>query len=85
MILIRMLEATPGQPYGDGLEDLLSVEANMILRRKCIQQFLLPEEQIFTLPCYPRMGTPNFTLPSYAPSPNGAISRFDLKAENRKI
>ena len=71
-----MLEATPGQPYGDGLEDLLSVEANMILRRKCIQQFLLPEEQIFTLPCYPRMGTPNFTLPAFPPNPNGAVSRF---------
>ena len=48
----------------------------MILRRKCIQQFLLPEEQIFTLPCYPRMGTPNFTLPAFPPNPNGAVSRF---------
>ena len=36
-----MLEATPGQPYEDRVEDLLEVEKNMILRRQCIQKFLL--------------------------------------------
>jgi hypothetical protein len=36
-----MLEATPGQPYQERLEDLLEVEKNMLLRRQCIQKFLL--------------------------------------------
>ena len=64
-----MLEATPGQPYGENTENLLDVEANMILRRKCIQKFLNPGEQIFTMSCFPRMGTANFTLPWYPPTP----------------
>jgi hypothetical protein len=65
----RMLEATPGQPYGENTENLLDVEANMILRRKCIQKFLLPGEKIFTMTCFPRMGTPGFIEPWYPPTP----------------
>ena len=61
-----MLEATPGQPYGENPENLLDVEANMILRRKCIQRFLLPGEGIFTLSAFPRMGCPGFTEPAHA-------------------
>ena len=33
-----MLEATPGQPYREAPEDLLEVESNMIMRRKCIRE-----------------------------------------------
>jgi hypothetical protein len=41
----------------------------MILRRKCIQKFLLAGEKIFTMTCFPRMGTPGFTEPWYPPTP----------------
>ena len=64
-----MLEATPGQPYGENTENLLDVEANMILRRKCIQKFLQPGEQLYTMSCFPRMGTPGFTQPWHPPTP----------------
>ena len=59
-----MLEATPGHPYGSGIEDLLDVERNMILRRKFITSYLKPSEELFSMTCFPRMGTPNFTLPN---------------------
>ena len=33
-----MLEATPGQPYRETMADLLEVESNMVMRRKCIRE-----------------------------------------------
>jgi glutamate--cysteine ligase catalytic subunit len=59
-----MLEATPGHPYSDSLNDLLEVEANMVARRRHIQAFLNPGEELFSLTTFPRLGTPNFTVPS---------------------
>mmetsp|Transcript_22028 Transcript_22028/g.51261 ORF Transcript_22028/g.51261 Transcript_22028/m.51261 type:complete len:664 (+) Transcript_22028:69-2060(+) len=70
-----MLEGTPGQPYRDTPADLLEVESNMIMRRKCIQKFLQPGEAILTLPVFPRLGTPSFTTPPLMPSPDGEVSR----------
>mmetsp|Transcript_34783 Transcript_34783/g.68217 ORF Transcript_34783/g.68217 Transcript_34783/m.68217 type:complete len:664 (+) Transcript_34783:60-2051(+) len=70
-----MLEGTPGQPYCETPADLLEVESNMMMRRKCIQKFLQPGEAILTLPVYPRLGTPNFTHPPLKPSPAGEVSR----------
>ncbi|KAJ1496003.1 glutamate-cysteine ligase-domain-containing protein [Baffinella frigidus] len=70
-----MLEATPGQPYEDKVIDLLEVEKNMILRRQCIQKFLLHGEHLITLPVFPRIGCPGFTHPQMKPSPSGEVSR----------
>mmetsp|Transcript_2358 Transcript_2358/g.5630 ORF Transcript_2358/g.5630 Transcript_2358/m.5630 type:complete len:660 (-) Transcript_2358:189-2168(-) len=70
-----MLEATPGQPYRETAADLLEVEANMIMRRKCIQKFLKKGEQVLTLPVYPRIGTAGFTFPPLKPAPEGEVSR----------
>jgi len=70
-----MLEGTPGQPYRDTPADLLEVESNMIMRRKCIQKFLQPGEAILTLPVYPRLGAPGFTHPPLKPTPDGEVSK----------
>jgi glutamate--cysteine ligase catalytic subunit len=59
-----MLEATPGQPYSESIEGLIDVEANMVLRRKHISALLQPGEHLFSMICFPRMGTPGFTSPA---------------------
>jgi glutamate--cysteine ligase catalytic subunit len=59
-----MLEATPGQPYGESIEGLMDVGANMILQRKHISAVLQPGEHLFSMTCFPRMGTPGFTSPA---------------------
>lgn len=39
------------------------------------EKFLGPKEKLFTLPVFPRLGTPNFTIPVHLPSPDGPVSR----------
>lgn len=70
-----MLEATPGQPYRETMADLLEVESNMVMRRKCIQKFLLPGERLFTLPVFPRLGAGSFTTPPHKTDADGDVSK----------
>nr|BAA09527.1 gamma-glutamyl-cysteine synthetase [Schizosaccharomyces pombe] len=68
-----MLESTPGAPYGSTLKDFTFVEYNMRLRRKIIENHLLPNELPLTITNFFRLGTPGFTDPEV--EANGAISR----------
>ncbi|KAJ3100587.1 hypothetical protein HDU97_002117 [Phlyctochytrium planicorne] len=65
-----MLEGTPGAPYGSTLQDLLSVEPNMVQRRKLAQSVLKPNEAVVTLTNFPRLGCPDFVFPSNAARPD---------------
>ncbi|WBW71539.1 glutamate-cysteine ligase Gcs1 [Schizosaccharomyces osmophilus] len=58
-----MLESTPGAPYGSVLKDFLFVECNMLLRRKIIENQLLPHEHPLTITNFLRLGTNHFTDP----------------------
>ncbi|CAK8697360.1 unnamed protein product [Clavelina lepadiformis] len=60
-----MLEGIPGVPYQGDMAQFSSVETNMEMRRKEIQKWLQPDEQIITLTTFPRLGCLNFTSPSY--------------------
>ncbi|EEB05961.1 glutamate-cysteine ligase Gcs1 [Schizosaccharomyces japonicus yFS275] len=68
-----MVESTPGAPYGSTLEDLLNVEANMLMRRIIIQQHLAKNEFPVTLTNFPLLGAKDFTDPPT--TANGPISR----------
>ncbi|OLL24332.1 Glutamate--cysteine ligase [Neolecta irregularis DAH-3] len=69
-----MLESTPGTPYTGGLQDLLTVETNMLLRRRVAKQSMNADEYPITIPAFPRLGAPGqFTEPYFEPS--GSISR----------
>ncbi|KAI8850474.1 catalytic subunit of glutamate-cysteine ligase [Chytridium lagenaria] len=67
-----MLEGTPGAPYGSTLQDLLTVEPNMIQRRKLAQSVLGENEALITVTNFPRLGCVDFVFPSHAPTPDAA-------------
>ncbi|BCR97535.1 glutamate--cysteine ligase [Aspergillus luchuensis] len=60
----HMVEATPGEPYGGDIMDLLRVQGNMKRRRKLIGQFLSPDQHPVPLCVFPGLGEKGqFTLP----------------------
>ncbi|KAK3501345.1 glutamate-cysteine ligase-domain-containing protein [Neurospora crassa] len=72
-----MLEATPGKPWGIDFKDLLTVEADMKLRRCIAKDHMLPNEHPITLTTFPRIGSPGvFTEPSYPVSGPKLRSQF---------
>ncbi|KAL7678416.1 hypothetical protein ACOME3_004641 [Neoechinorhynchus agilis] len=77
-----MIEATPGKPYKHTIGDIGIVECNMKKRRRQLQSQLAPDEVVLMMTCFPRLGCPNFTTPSYDPSigidskGNAALSLF---------
>ncbi|XP_071957719.1 glutamate--cysteine ligase catalytic subunit-like [Antedon mediterranea] len=69
-----MVEGTPGKPYGGTLAHFNIVEANMRLRREEVRKLLDEQngEAPLSLTAFPRLGCPNFTHPSYEPTPTDA-------------
>lgn len=71
-----MIEATPAVPYGKSGRDISKVERNMALRRKELRKHLKANEEILSLPVFPRLGASGFTADTaLAPAPNGPTSR----------
>ena len=71
-----MIEATPGIPFGKTARDLASVERNMALRRREIGALLGSNEEVLSLPVFPRLGAPGFTAdPNLSPEPQGRVSQ----------
>ncbi|KAG0264191.1 hypothetical protein DFQ27_001375 [Actinomortierella ambigua] len=69
-----MLEGTPGTPYTGRPKDLVTVEANMKLRRQLAIEQMKPHEIPVTLTSFPRLGCAGVFLdPHY--EPNGPASR----------
>jgi len=69
-----MLEATPGEPYGCLLKDLLTVEPNMKRRRDIAKQHMKENEYPVTMASFPRLGAPGVFTDPYVP-PIGPASR----------
>ncbi|XP_064597197.1 glutamate--cysteine ligase catalytic subunit-like [Liolophura sinensis] len=69
-----MVEGTPGKPYGGLMAHFNLVESNMKLRREEIQHLLEEDEVPLSLTCFPRIGCPEFTSPSYKPTPQEGAS-----------
>ncbi|KDQ06955.1 hypothetical protein BOTBODRAFT_167511 [Botryobasidium botryosum FD-172 SS1] len=64
-----MIEGIPAFPLTDSVSDLLSVESKMRYRRDVVQRVLKPNERLFTLTAFPRLGAPGvFTDPHYEPT-----------------
>lgn len=70
-----MLEGTPARPYRDDLRDLLSVEKNMIARRRQAEALLRPGEYLLSMGNFPRLGCPD----SFA---DPAVTRFSNLASH---
>lgn len=70
-----MVEGTPGQPLGGCMRHFNMIEANMKLRREEIQKNLTESgEKVQSIVAFPRLGCPNFTYPSFEPTPGRGIS-----------
>ncbi|RZF37755.1 hypothetical protein LSTR_LSTR011975 [Laodelphax striatellus] len=69
-----MIEGTPGKPYGGLLAHFNIVEANMRMRRQEATHVLQGNEVLFSLTAFPRLGCPNFSSPSYKPTPSSGAS-----------
>jgi glutamate--cysteine ligase catalytic subunit len=71
-----MVEATPATPYGKTARDLAAVERNMAQRRREIGTQLRSNEEVLSLPVFPRLGAPGFIAdPALVPAPDGHVSR----------
>ncbi|XP_046544356.1 glutamate--cysteine ligase catalytic subunit-like [Haliotis rubra] len=70
-----MVEGTPGKPYGCLMAHFNLVERSMKLRREEIQSLLEPDEEAMSITVFPRLGCPNFTVPTYEPTPTSGASR----------
>lgn len=65
-----MIEATPKLPFEADLNAFKFLEDNMATRRKYVEKLLDQDEAILAITNFPRIGCPNFTFPSYLPTPN---------------
>jgi glutamate--cysteine ligase catalytic subunit len=71
-----MIEATPRSPFGSSGRDLAEVERNMRWRREHIRKHLRPNEEIISLPVFPRLGAVGFAAdPTLHPAPDGLTSQ----------
>jgi len=71
-----MIEATPAAPYGKTGTDLAKVERNMMLRRQELRNHLAANEEVLSLPVFPRLGARGFTADrTLVPRPDGPTSR----------
>lgn len=71
-----MLEATPGKPWGIGLNELLDVEPNMKWRREIARDHMEGTERPITLTTFPLLGLPDTLIPAYQPSGEKLRSQF---------
>ncbi|KDQ20142.1 hypothetical protein BOTBODRAFT_27552 [Botryobasidium botryosum FD-172 SS1] len=79
-----MVEAIPASPYTGSLADLLSVEAQMRLRRTVVQQLLGPHEKLLTLTSFPRLGADGVRAKSQEPSTPGLFLPRDIISEYKR-
>ncbi|PYH92127.1 glutamate cysteine ligase [Aspergillus ellipticus CBS 707.79] len=85
-----MIEATPGEPYGGEIMDLLRVETNMKRRRKLIRQCLSPDQHPVSLCVFPGLGMKEqFMIPEYENSAKTShseiycpVSRYIMVTKN---
>ncbi|TRY63874.1 hypothetical protein TCAL_00880 [Tigriopus californicus] len=70
-----MVEGTPGVPYGGSLDQFNTVEKNMNNRRNEVRALLLPQEKIYSMSIFPRLGCPPFTEPVAYPDPEKSFTK----------
>ena len=73
-----MLEGTPGQPYGNMIIDLLAVEANMGLRRRCPANLWEENEFMLSVTAFPRLGCEDALDNPQGFAVNGAAARSEF-------
>lgn len=77
-----MIEGTPGFPYDHNISNFNKLEENMRLRRKQVQDMLNEDEYVLSLTTFPFLGRPNYTSPSYEPTPKDGVTRSLFYVDN---
>ena len=70
-----MIEATPRTPFGKAGGDIAKVERNMWRRRQAIRRHLRANEELFSIPVFPRLGALGFAAGGELPNPDGEVSQ----------
>jgi glutamate--cysteine ligase catalytic subunit len=70
-----MIEGTPATPYCKASSSLVQVERNMSQRRQEVRKLLKGDEEVLSLPVFPRLGAPGFTADGLVPTPEGPVSQ----------
>merc|ERR550532_1903593 len=68
-----MVEGTPGGPYGGSTNYFNTVEHNMRLRRRELEDLLEEDEVCVSISAFPRLGCPGFTVPETKPDPENSF------------
>jgi len=71
-----MVEGTPGGPYGGSTNYFNTVEHNMRLRRRELEDLLEEDEVCVSISAFPRLGCPGFTVPETKPDPENSFTRL---------
>jgi glutamate--cysteine ligase catalytic subunit len=70
-----MIEGTPATPYCKASSSLVQVERNMSQRRQEVRKLLKDDEEVLSLPVFPRLGASGFTADGLVPTPEGTVSQ----------
>ncbi|VDP85464.1 unnamed protein product [Echinostoma caproni] len=70
-----MIEGLPGSPFGQLLHSFNTVEPSMRKRREQLESHLPKGCYALTLSVFPRLGCPDFSYPSFVPTPHEGASR----------
>ena len=70
-----MIEGTPATPYCKASSSLVQVERNMSQRRQEVRKLLKDDEEVLSLPVFPRLGASGFTADGLVPTPEGPVSQ----------
>jgi len=70
-----MVEGTPGGPYGGSTNYFNTVEHNMRVRRRELEDLLEEDEVCVSISAFPRLGCPGFTVPETKPDPEKSFTR----------
>jgi len=70
-----MVEGTPGGPYGGSTNYFNTVEHNMRVRRRELEDLLEEDEVCVSISAFPRLGCPGFTVPETKPNPENSFTR----------
>lgn len=70
----KLIDIIPGGPYAGDIGEFNLVEVNMKKRRREVQALLQPDEKVFSLTAFPRMGCDDFTWPPAHPDPENSVT-----------
>jgi glutamate--cysteine ligase catalytic subunit len=81
-----MVEGLPGRPYENDVNCIGEIEANMVKRRKRLQDLLDTNEYCMTFSTFPLLGCPGFTWPRLEATPGrGITNQIEILTDSQRL